>query len=199
MATPEPSPTLKDRLKGMLPAHCVAGNPVDLTGDVISDPGLYRRVLDETKGEYDYQVVIFGDLTPGASQVVTPGARELVVFLGGADVEREERQKLYRAGIPVFPTPERGIAALAQFYRFSPLPLPESAAPAVPATPGLRLLPAARKPPRCWPRRASRWPPRLWPPPRMRLWPWPGSSATRWPSRWPPRTSPTRATSAVSI
>ena len=141
LATPEPSPTLKDRLRGMLPAHCVAGNPVDLTGDVISDPSLYRRVMDETRGEYDYQVVIFGDPIPGASQVVTPGARELVVFLGGADVEREERQKLYQAGIPVFPTPERGIAALAQFFRFSPLPLPESAAPAVPATPGLRLLP----------------------------------------------------------
>ena len=65
-------------------------------------------------------MVIFGDPIPGASQEVTPGASELVVFLGGADVEREERQKLYQAGIPVFPTPERGIAALAQFFRFDP-------------------------------------------------------------------------------
>jgi len=141
LATPEPSPTLKERLKGMLPAHCVASNPVDLTGDVISAPGLYRRVMDETKSEYDYQVVIFGDPIPGASQVVSPGAPELVVFLGGAEVERQERQKLYRAGIPVFPTPERGLAALAQFFRFAPQPRPESAAPTVPSTPGLRLLP----------------------------------------------------------
>jgi acetate---CoA ligase (ADP-forming) len=119
----------------------VASNPVDLTGDVIGDPSLYRKVMDETKGEYDYQVVIFGDPIPGASQVVTPGASELVVFLGGADVEQEERQKLYQTGIPVFPNPERGIAALAQFFRFAAQPPPESAAQVVPATPGLRLLP----------------------------------------------------------
>lgn len=141
LATPEPSPPLKERLKAMLPAHCVASNPVDLTGDVISDPSLYRRVMDETRSEYDYQVVIFGDPIPGASQVVKPGAAELVVFLGGAEVEQEERQKLYQAGIPVYPTPERGIATLAQFFRFAPQPQPEGAAPMLPSTPGLRLLP----------------------------------------------------------
>jgi acetate---CoA ligase (ADP-forming) len=141
LATPEPSPGLKERLKGLIPAHCVVSNPVDLTGDVIGDPSLYRKVMDETKGEYDYQVVIFGDPIPGASEVVTPGASELVVFLGGAEVEREEREKLYQAGVPVFPTPERGVAALAQFFRFTPQPQAEGAAPAVPSTPGLRLLP----------------------------------------------------------
>ncbi len=141
LATPEPGPALKDRLRAMLPAHCVAGNPVDLTGDVISDPGLYRRVMDATRSEYDYQVVIFGDPIPGASQVVSPGASELVIFLGGAEVEQQERQKLYQAGIPVFPTPERGVAALAQFFRFGPQPQPEAAPPMGPPAPGLRLLP----------------------------------------------------------
>jgi acetate---CoA ligase (ADP-forming) len=142
LATPEPGPGLKDQLRGMLPAHCVAGNPVDLTGDVISDPSLYRRVMDAAQSEYDYQVVIFGDPIPGASQVVSPGASELVIFLGGAEVEQEERQKLYQAGIPVFPTPERGVAALAQFFRFAPQPQPEAAPPMGPPRPGLRLLPA---------------------------------------------------------
>jgi len=141
LATPEPGPALKERLKEMIPAHCVVSNPVDLTGDVIGDPGLYRKVMDETKGEYDYQVVIFGDPIPGASQVVTPGAAELVVFLGGAEVEQEERGKLYEAGVPVFPTPERGIAALAQFFRFAPQRRPDGAGPVMPSTPGLRLLP----------------------------------------------------------
>ncbi len=141
LATPEPSPALQERLKGMIPAHCVVANPVDLTGDAISDASLYRKVIDEAQSEYDYQVVIFGDPIPGASQVVNPGAPELVVFLGGAEVEQEERQKLYKAGIPVFPTPERGVAALAQFFRFALQPQPEGLAPAVPSTPGLRLLP----------------------------------------------------------
>ena len=93
----------------MLPAHCAVGNPVDLTGDVISDPGPLQAGDGRNPGaNTTTQVVIFGDPIPGASQVVTPGAAELVVFLGGAEVEREERQKLYEAGIPVFPTPERG-------------------------------------------------------------------------------------------
>jgi acetyltransferase len=63
-----------------------------------------------------------------------------LVFLGGAEVEQAERQKLYQAGIPVFPTPERGVKALAQFFRFDPQPQAEELAPAIRATPGLRLL-----------------------------------------------------------
>jgi acetyltransferase len=119
------------------------GNPVDLTGDAISAPHLYKEVMEATRKEYDTQVVIFGDPIPGASQVVTPGAHELVIFLGGADVEREERQRLYEASVPVFPTPERGIKALAQFFRFAASKAPAApAGPAIPATPGLHLLPA---------------------------------------------------------
>ncbi|MDP3227123.1 MAG: acetate--CoA ligase family protein, partial [Acidovorax sp.] len=140
---PEPSPGLKEKLRGMLPGHCAVGNPVDLTGDVMSDASLYQKVMAQTAAEYDTQVVIFGDPIGGASQVVTPGAAELVIFLGGAEVEREERELLYGRGIPVFPTPERGIAALAQFFRFA---APKAPAPPpgleIPATPGLRLLPA---------------------------------------------------------
>jgi acetyltransferase len=71
----------------------------------------------------------------------------LVIFLGGAEVEREEREKLYDAGIPVFPTPERGVKALAQFFRFQEKP---AAIPHTPThkeaetrpAPLLRLLPA---------------------------------------------------------
>lgn len=142
LETPEPSPALRARLREMLPAHCAAGNPVDLTGDVIGDPSLYRKVMEATRQEYDYQVVIFGDPIPGASEIVTPGAAELVIFLGGAEVEREERQKLYAKGIPVFPTPERGIKALAQFFRHVPAPVSPAAVTLPRPAPGLRLLPA---------------------------------------------------------
>jgi acyl-CoA synthetase (NDP forming) len=140
LTVPEPNPILQERLREMLPAHCAVGNPVDLTGDAISTPDLYKQVMDKTRDEYDTQVVIFGDPIPKAAGQVTPGASELVVFLGGAEVEREERQKFYSAGIPVFPTPERGIKALAQFFRFEPQPAPAPGHPrlAVPET--LRLL-----------------------------------------------------------
>lgn len=143
LLTPEPSPGLKARLRDMLPGHCAVGNPVDLTGDVMSDAGLYRKVMDEARAEFDYQVVIFGDPIPGASEVVTPGAPELVIFLGGAEVERQERAKLYDKGIPVFPTPERGIKAVGQFFRHAPAPPGLRPEVPFPSAAGLRLLPAA--------------------------------------------------------
>jgi len=142
LEVPEPNPILKERLREMLPAHCAVGNPVDLTGDAISSPQLYRQVMDKTRDDYDTQVVIFGDPIPRAAEQVTPGASELVIFLGGAEVEREERQKLYAKGVPVFSTPERGVKALAQFFRFEPSPLAAPGLPQVAVAEPLRLLPA---------------------------------------------------------
>ena len=34
----------------------------------------------------------------------------------GAEVEREEALKMHEKGIPVYPTPERGVRALGQFF-----------------------------------------------------------------------------------
>jgi acetate---CoA ligase (ADP-forming) len=143
LTVPAPSPIIQERLREMLPAHCAVGNPVDLTGDAISAPDLYKQVKDKTRDDYDTQVMIFGDPIPGATQQVTPGASELVIYLGGAEVEREERQKFYEAGIPVFPTPERGIKALAQFSRFEPHPAPAPSRPKLAVPEGLRLLPSS--------------------------------------------------------
>ena len=139
---PPPSPVLQAKLREIVPAHCAVGNPVDLTGDVMSDPGLYAKVIDAARVEYDNLVVIFGDPVPGASQIVTPGQHELVIFMGGAEVERREVPLMHQRGVPVFPTPERGLAALHQFFRFEPVP--EKAAEDVmtpPPAPGLTLMP----------------------------------------------------------
>ena len=140
---PPPSPVLQAKLREIVPAHCAVGNPVDLTGDVMSDPSLYAKVIDASRPEYDNLVLIFGDPIPGAAQIVTPGARELVIFMGGADVERQEVPLMHQKGVPVFPTPERGLAALHQFFRFEPAPAPvtEEVTPA--AAPGLILMPSS--------------------------------------------------------
>ncbi len=141
-AVPPPSQELQQKLREIVPPHCAVGNPVDLTGDVMSDPGLYVRVMAAARHEYDNLVLIFGDPIPNASQVVTPGHPELVIFMGGADVERQEVPLMHARGVPVFPTPERALQALYQFFRF------EAAAPAVemaevtpPPAPNLTLLP----------------------------------------------------------
>jgi acetyltransferase len=130
--SPVPSPALQKRLRSFLPAHCGVYNPIDLTGDAITDPSLYAKVIAEAKSDYDTSIVIFGDPVRGASDIVT-GKGELVVYCGGAEVEREEASKMHRKGIPVYPTPERGVRALAQLVRFDQAPAgkaPHAPAPA---------------------------------------------------------------------
>nr|MDA8121993.1 CoA-binding protein [Deltaproteobacteria bacterium] len=114
--TPLPG-DLAATLKGMLPSHCIVGNPLDITGD--ADAERYRKVLDAAAGHYDVIMPIFGDPIPGASGVITPGRCELVAYLGGADVERAERALLHEKKIAVFPTPERAVRALACHARFN--------------------------------------------------------------------------------
>jgi acetyltransferase len=96
----------------LIPAHAIKSNPIDLTGD--ADAKMFGDVIEVTRQHYDTLGIIFGDPVEDASRVVTPGANELIIFLGGADVERVERERMHLKGIPVFPTPERGIKALAR-------------------------------------------------------------------------------------
>lgn len=138
---PAPTQALKDRLRAFLPAHCGVSNPIDLTGDAISDPSLYARVIAAAKSDYDTSVVIFGDPIHGASELVT-GKGELIVYCGGADVEREESRLMHRKGIPVYPTPERGIRALYQLVRFDEEKRARKAAPAVVHGTPFNLMPA---------------------------------------------------------
>jgi acetyltransferase len=109
--TPLP-PELVEQLKAVTPAHAIRANPMDLTGD--ADAAMFQRVMELVRPHYDTMGVIFGDPIVDASTVVTAGANELIMFLGGAEVERIERDKMHRNNIPVFPTPERAVRALAQ-------------------------------------------------------------------------------------
>lgn len=122
---PLPGP-LAGRLRELLPAHCIVGNPLDLTGD--TDAERYRRVLDAADGHYDVVMTIFGDPIPGASEVVRPGRCDLVTYLGGADVERAERLKMHERKIAVFPTPERAVKALSCYSRYDRKAFPRDTA-----------------------------------------------------------------------
>jgi acyl-CoA synthetase (NDP forming) len=115
-------PALAARLREILPAHCIVGNPLDLTGD--TDAERYRKVLAAAEGHYDVVMTIFGDPIPGAADVIRPGECDLVSYLGGADVEREERGKMHEKKIAVFPTPERAVKALSCYARFDRITFP---------------------------------------------------------------------------
>jgi acetyltransferase len=106
---------LAQRLRQELPEHFVVGNPFDLTGDATAE--LYGQVAEKVADYFDILGLIFGDPIVDAHKVVDPERQDLVIFLGGAEVERLERVKIHSKGVPVFPTPERGIKALAQLFQ----------------------------------------------------------------------------------
>jgi acetyltransferase len=110
-AAPLP-PHLVETVTPLVPPHAIKTNPIDLTGD--ANAKMFGEVIKATRDQYDTLGVIFGDPIVDASQVVTPGANELIIYLGGAEVERRERELMHLKGIPVFPTPERGVKALAR-------------------------------------------------------------------------------------
>ena len=107
---------LRAALKPVLPPHCTVANPLDLTGDATA--AMYRQVVEAAAPHFDSLVIIFGDPIPGAAEVIPAGSPHAVICLGGAEVEREERARMHRKGIPTFPTPERGILALSHLTRF---------------------------------------------------------------------------------
>jgi acetyltransferase len=115
----------------LIPAHAIKANPVDLTGDATAQ--MFGDVIEATRKYYDTLGVIFGDPVEGASGVVTPNANELIIFYGGADVERYESERMHLKGIPAFPTPERGIKALAQVIERKTLDVPQKPTLTVPA------------------------------------------------------------------
>ena len=121
-AAPLP-PKVAEAITPLIPAHAIKANPIDLTGDATAK--MFAEVIQQTRDHFDTLGVIFGDPVEGASEVVTTNANELVIFLGGADVERRERELMHLKGIPVFPTPERGVRALAQVLDRSTLSSPQ--------------------------------------------------------------------------
>jgi acyl-CoA synthetase (NDP forming) len=116
----------------LIPAHAIKANPIDLTGDATAQ--MFGDVIEVTRKYYDTLGVIFGDPVEDASSVVTPNANELIIFYGGADVERYESELMHLKGVPVFPTPERGIKALAKVLERKTLDAPQKPTLTVPAT-----------------------------------------------------------------
>jgi acyl-CoA synthetase (NDP forming) len=100
---------------GLLPT-AILSNPLDLTVAPAEHFGAAVAVAERHKLADTY-LLIFGDPIPGATEVVQKlksrmGARFAVAYLGGGDVEKEERLLMHAAGIPVFPTPQRAIRAI---------------------------------------------------------------------------------------
>jgi acyl-CoA synthetase (NDP forming) len=122
------SEDIVNRLREALPEYCVLRNPLDLTGNAFTEPGMYRDALEVVleSGEADMVLVVFGDPIPGTVELLGEPVRKArekgvpvaVNYLGGADVQKVEVDALQRNGVPVYPTPERAITALGYMNKY---------------------------------------------------------------------------------
>jgi acyl-CoA synthetase (NDP forming) len=117
-----------DKLSKVLPEYCIIGNPLDITGNALSNPEMYGEALDIALEDrsVDMILVIFGDPIPDSYKVLEKQVKKAkklgvpitVNYLGGANVQEKEIKDLQKNGVPVFPTPDRAIKALSYVYRY---------------------------------------------------------------------------------
>ena len=122
------SEDIVNRLREALPEYCVLRNPLDLTGNAFTEPGMYRDALEVVleSDEADIVIVVFGDPISGTVELLGETVRKArekgvpvaVNYLGGADVQKVEVDALQRSGVPVYPTPERAITALGYMNKY---------------------------------------------------------------------------------
>ncbi len=117
---------LKDKLREMLPPHCIVENPIDLTGD--ADDDRYIKVLETLlpRSDVDAVIVVALPQIPGLKGKLFDylvNARKynkpiLVIMIGSEEAEKF-KEYLEDNGIPVFESPERAAVALRALYEYS--------------------------------------------------------------------------------
>lgn len=112
---------VREGLKEKLPPECILRNPLDLTGSATSQ--MYDEALAALgkSKKINSVIVIVGDPMPDISKVIAKhlshGKIIIPVMLGGGKVEVEERAKLQKLHVPVFPSPLRAARVLSVLTR----------------------------------------------------------------------------------
>jgi acetate---CoA ligase (ADP-forming) len=143
------SDTVQD-LEAIVPSYGNATNPVDVTAAVMAEPGLFERCVERLADDPSvdaivacFAVLVGDDVTriARALQAVRErtGLPVVAARTGAASLAPEGAALLAAAGVPVYSTPERAVAALAALRVIS-VPAREranrSAAVAAVPTPG---------------------------------------------------------------
>ncbi|ADD45786.1 CoA-binding protein [Stackebrandtia nassauensis] len=120
---PEPSAATLKTLTESLPPYATIGNPVDVTATVTSDPGLLSRTLATVAADDGFDAVLVclcvlaGPQAEQAAAAVIDAASSsgkpiLVSRTGSRELAPGFAARLAAAGIGVYPTPARAVAAL---------------------------------------------------------------------------------------
>lgn len=114
---PPLGPELVEELQGadLLPLATLA-NPTDLGSITADHYAVTARAMDAHRAA-DVLLINFADPVPGGAEMITALSRELkmplaVSYMGGGQEEIRASRALSRAGVAVFPTPERAVRGI---------------------------------------------------------------------------------------
>ena len=119
-AMPRLPESVRDRLKQDFPSFFVLNNPIDITGSGKDED--YFTALKEALPHYDAAVVIVlmgaTTVTESVTDLIAKACHEAkkpvtCCMLQGLGYTREAMSVLLKLGIPVYPSPERAVRALA--------------------------------------------------------------------------------------
>lgn len=118
---------LREKLRSILPPHCIVENPIDLTGD--TDDERYIRVLEllAKRDDVDAIAVVALPQIPGLKgtfidylgDLKRECDKPLVALTIGSEVSMKTAEKLREKGITVFESPERLAKALKALRNYS--------------------------------------------------------------------------------
>ena len=145
--------TTEERVRNILPDFAASRNPIDITAALLSDSGLFGRVLPVVGADASVDMFVIGIPVAGAAYDVPRFATDAARFLAehGKPVVLAAPQAQVRAaftaeGVPAFETEDAAIRALAQFSGHCRLMdkaaerIPAPRIPAAPAEPRAFLV-----------------------------------------------------------
>ncbi len=130
---PALSSSTENALRQTLPEFIPPSNPFDLTAQGLVDPGLYQTVIvpmlsDDHYGSLVLSIIMTDKSTSGLkfpaiiNGIKAANAAKPVIFAAldeGADISLAYVEELRGMGVPVFPTTERALRALARLTDFT--------------------------------------------------------------------------------
>lgn len=115
--------TTIDAIERVIPAYGSAANPVDVTAAVMAEPGLFEKCVHELAADPAVDAIVacfavlVGDdvlrIARALGEVRSATDKPVVAArTGAANLAPEGARLLAEQGVPVYPTPERAVAAI---------------------------------------------------------------------------------------
>jgi len=124
----EISPATKAKMKAVLPGFATAVNPIDVTGALLTDSGMFERLLPVIAAGVDADLMLAALPIAGAGYDVPRYAREFTAHAAAtgcaiavAATQAEVRREFEQAGLPAFEREREAMQALAQLARHAAL------------------------------------------------------------------------------